>query len=401
MDTKERTRPAAGGKPASSGAAAGSRKTGTAAGSGKSSAAAAAKKSGARSGNASAAKKPGVRPGNVSAAKSARPAAGTKTAGTKKSSTGRRPAAKRAPDAPVYKRKRPRPQRKQQRAPSVEVVYTQPEPFNRSRFLLRLLTAAAVVLALFLGMSIFFRVETVMVSGADKYTPWQIREASGIEVGENLLGLNEARIGGKIKTALPYVSRVRVGIKLPATVNIEVAEIAVTYAVESVRDGWWLVTADGKVMESVSNIDAGGYTQILGVMLESPIAGGNAVVSEPNPPAETTQQTSTPEESTPAATESVNVSAAEQFRVALDIVQYLEDNGVLGVADSVDVSDLGQLTVWYGKRQYQVMLGDTTRLGYKIEMMKNTIDQLGEHYSGILDVSYTFRPQEVVYTPFS
>ena len=375
MDTREKTRSASGGKPKGSAAAPGGKKSGA------------------------ASSKSGAKPKSGAAQKTGRAAAGTKTAAAKSASGRKRPAPKTA--APVYRKKRPRPQRKQKRTPSVEVVYTQPEPFNRNRFLLRLLTVVAVVLALFLGMSVFFRVETVMVSGADMYTPWQVREASGIEVGENLLGLNEARIGGKIKTALPYVSRVRVGIKLPATVNIEVTEIAVTYAVESVRDGWWLVTADGKVMESVSSNDADRYTKLLGIRLESPIAGGNAVVSEPNPPTETTEQASPTDGSTPAPTEEITVTAAEKFRLTLDIVEYLEDNGILGMADSVDVSDPGQLVLWYGNRQYQVMLGDATRLAYKIEMMKNTIDQLGEHYSGILDVSFTLRPQEVVYTPFS
>ena len=348
----------------------------------------------------------GKRPGAASSGKKSA-GAGKKTGGKTAAATGKRPSAGKSGSRsagnppPVYRKKRPQPQRKKQKAPSVEVVYTQPDPFNRNRFLLRLLTVVAVVLALFFGMSIFFKVETVMVSGADKYTPWQVRQASGIEDGENLLSLNEAMIGGKIKTALPYVSRVRVGIKLPSTVNIEIEEIAVNYAVESVRDGWWLVTADGKVMESVAGSQVDSYTQLVGIQLESPIAGGNAVVKEPEPAGENPGETSAPENATGTAEpEPITITAAERFSVALDIVQYLEDNGILGTVDSVDVSDLNQLTLWYGNRQYNVLLGDNTRMAYKIGMMKNTIDQLGEHYSGTLDVSFTLRPQEVVYTPF-
>ena len=300
-------------------------------------------------------------------------------------------------------RKRPLPEKRKVARPKPEVVYTQPEPFNRNRFLLRLLTVAAVALALFFSLSIFFKVEKIMVSGAEKYTAWDVRQASGIEEGENLLALNEAMIGGRIKTALPYVSRVRVGIKLPDTVNIEIEELGVTYAVESVRDGWWLITSDGTVMESVYSPDAGDYTKILGIQLDAPAAGSHAVAFQAEPE-ETTGQTSEPEESTDApaiaVTEPVTISAAEQLRTALDIVQYLEDNGILGTAREVDVSDMGQIQVWYGQ-QYQVLLGDATRLGYKIEMMKYTIDQLGAHYSGILDISYTLRPEEVVYSAFS
>ena len=64
--------------------------------------------------------------------------------------------------------------------PTPDVVYTQPDPFNRNRFILRLVTVVAVVLALIFGMSIFFKVKTVTVAGTNKYTAWDVREASGI-----------------------------------------------------------------------------------------------------------------------------------------------------------------------------------------------------------------------------
>ena len=45
-----------------------------------------------------------------------------------------------------------------------QVVYTPPKPFNKLRFLLSLVTVVAIVLALSLGMSIFFKVENILVS---------------------------------------------------------------------------------------------------------------------------------------------------------------------------------------------------------------------------------------------
>jgi len=372
MDTKEKKRPAPGGnskQPAASG---------------KPKAAASGKPKTASGGKRGA------------AASKAGPSGSRRTAPTKK-----KPAGPKA-SAPVYRGKRPRPERQSDRKrntrPAPEVVYTQPDPFNRNRFLLRLLTVVAVVLALFFGMSIFFKVEKIMVSGADKYTAWEVRQASGIEDGENLLTLNEAMIGGRIKTALPYVSRVRVGIKLPDTVNIEIEEIRVTYAVESFRNGWWLITADGKIMESVNSVDAGDYTKLTGFWIESPVIGGQAIAYEPEP--KEPQPSGTEATGTTGTTEPVTFRTAEQLNAALDIAQYLEDKGVLGAADEINVADMTQLEIRYGD-QYQILLGDTTRLGYKIEMMKNTIDQLGDHYSGILDVSYTLRPDQVVYTPFN
>ena len=97
-------------------------------------------------------------------------------------------------------------------AAAPDVVYTPAKPFSRDRFLLRLATVVAVVIALMFGVSIFFRVEHVTVSGVDKYTPYMIQQAAGIKEGDALLGLSDARISGKITSALPYVENVSISI---------------------------------------------------------------------------------------------------------------------------------------------------------------------------------------------
>ena len=55
------------------------------------------------------------------------------------------------------------------------VIYTQPTSFNSRRLAVQLTTILAVVLALVLGMSVFFRVETISVVGADIYSEWTVR----------------------------------------------------------------------------------------------------------------------------------------------------------------------------------------------------------------------------------
>jgi len=282
---------------------------------------------------------------------------------------------------------------------NTDIVYTQPRPFNRNRFLLRLVTVIAVVLALTFGMAIFFKVENITVSGAEKYTAWEIREASGIQEGENLLTLSDARIGGRITTLLPYVKQARVGIKLPDTVNIEIVELDVVYAAQAKDNSWWLITADGKIVESINGTDAKAYTQILGVKLQAPQVGQAAVAAEPEP--ETVESSTSASGETQVATVPVTVRAGEQLSMAVSIMQYLEDNGILGELDSIDVTNLNDLELWYGQR-FQVILGDSTQLGYKISSMKAVIDspEIGEYSSGILDISYTTWPDSVGYTPF-
>ena len=274
--------------------------------------------------------------------------------------------------------------------PSPDVVYVQPAPFNKTRFFLCLLIAVAVVLAVIFGMSIFFKVDAdkITVSGTEKYTAWQIREASGIKDGENLLSINEPRISSAIREALPYVNKVRVGIKLPDTVKIEIEELDVVYSAEDVEGNWWLLRSDGYIVEKTNSADAEQYTKLLGIKLTEPAQGEQAKAY---------QQTQTGED---GETEPVTVLASEQLSTALSIVQYLEDCGVIGDAESVDVTNMGDLQLWYADR-YQVTLGDGLELSRKIRSMKAAIDQMSDYQSGILDVSFTTWPNEVGYTPFS
>lgn len=271
--------------------------------------------------------------------------------------------------------------------PTPDVVYTQPGPFNKYRFMLYLATVVAVVLAVIFGMSIFFKVKTVTVTGNEKYTAWDIREASGIQDGENLLSISEPKISNNITSALPYVDNVRVGIKLPDTVRIEIVELDVVYAVEATDGSWWLMRSDGGIVEKTNSADAEQFTKILGVQIEDPSAGAKAVAAQP-------QQTTEDGETVP-----VTVLASEQLQTAVSIAQFLESSGVIGGAASIDVSDTGSLELWYGQR-YQVLLGDAMELSYKIRSMKSAIDQMGDYQSGILDVSFTTWPEEVGYTPF-
>jgi predicted secreted protein len=274
--------------------------------------------------------------------------------------------------------------------PSPDVVYVQPAPFNRTRFILCLLIVVAVVLAVVFGMSIFFKVDVdkITVSGTNKYTPWQIREASGIKDGENLFSISGPRISSTIQDALPYVNKVRVGIKLPDTVKIEIEELDVVYSVQATDESWWLIRSDGCVVEKTNAAEAEQHTKLLGIAVDAPQQGQQAKAWQPEVQEDSTE------------TAPVTVLASEQFSAALSITQYLEDCGIIGQVESIDVTNMGDLQLWYGDR-YQVELGDSLELSRKIRSMKAAMDQMGDYQSGVLDVSFTVWPNEVGYTPFS
>lgn len=307
----------------------------------------------------------------------------------------RRRAAQSAPKrAPVSTPRKRRPAETAQPAP--EVVYTPAKPFNRGRLILQLATVVAVVLALSFGISIFFKVETITVSGATKYDAWTVKEASGIEIGDNLLSFGEARAAGKIKTALPYVQSVRIGIKLPDTVNIEIKELDVVYAIKDAVEQWWLITSDGRVVDKADLAIAGDYTQVLGVKLASPVAGQQAMAQEEAVPEESTAET------VGLPTMAPVVKASDRLETALSILQYLEECSIIGEAASINVADLGNLELQYGQR-FLVKLGDTTQLLYKIKYMNAAINgkdeqnSLKDYDSGILDISFTIKENQAIY----
>ena len=275
--------------------------------------------------------------------------------------------------------------------PTPAVIYTQPQAFNRNRLLVQLLTVFAVVIALVLGLSVFFKVEHIQVSGAEVYSEWTIREKSGLKEGDNLLTFSHARSAALIKANLPYVDTVRFGIKLPDTVNIIVKEDEVVYAIKDQNGQWWLMNSDGRIVEMGDNSKASSHTQVLGVVLDNPVIDERAVAMEA-----VSTETVPEGETVPV----VSTTGAQRLTAAMQILKALEENDIVGEAASVDVTRIEDIILWYGSR-YQVNLGDSSRLDYKIACMNDVILQMSDYQSGILDISFTIWPTQVGYTPFA
>jgi cell division protein FtsQ len=285
------------------------------------------------------------------------------------------------------------------RAPMQPVVYTQPKVFNRNRLIIQLASVVAVVLAMVLCLSIFFRVETITVSGANAYSAWEIREASGIQEGDRLLTFSKARACAKIKAEKPYVDTVRIGIKLPDTVNIVIEEIDVVYAIQDQDGIWWLMTSEGKVMDQTDTAGASTYTKVLGVKLSNPQKDQQAVAFQNLIGQPQATEENQPEGETQAPTPLI-VTEQQKLGVALEILQAMELNEIVGEAASVDVSDLTRIELWYGTR-YQVNLGENVNMDYKIACLKGAVNKLSDYDSGELDISFTTWPDKVTYTPFN
>lgn len=338
----------------------------------------------------------------------------------RRTTSAKAPVPERRRQRPVGTAKRPAAERRVVRAPREDIpeaVYTMPKPFRKGKFLLRLVSVVAVVIALMMAISIFFRVDTVEVLGAEKYTAWMVSEASGIQKGDGLLTLSKARAAGKIRSALPYVDEVKITIKLPGTVHIEVTELKVTYAISALDNTWWLIDAKGEAVEQITSSAASSYTRIFGFQVEAPRAGQVVVAASDQLTAESTDTTGATDESaetseTAASEESGETQAGQadvalptqaadtnagRLQAALSILQSLERNGIIGDVASVNVQSLTDIQLQYGQR-FQVRLGNIDNLDYKISYMAQAINQMEDYQSGVLDVSFEYNDQGI-FTP--
>ncbi len=301
----------------------------------------------------------------------------------KKRPPAKKPAAKTAAKTAAPKR---RVVKKEEPKISADVVYLPPKPFNRSRLALHLVTVIAVVLAVVLGLSVFFKVEVIEVSGTDKYTVQEVCDASGIKPGDHLLTFGRTKAAGKIISALPYIKSARIGIKLPGTVKIEIEEVDVTYALKDSNGSWWLMSAAGKIVEQVRDESSIHQTKVLGVQLQSPKVGEQAIAwQDPTPQVD--------ENGDPIP---VTVTAAERLNAVISIAGFLEQNRIIGKMASIDVNYLMDIQLWYGN-QYQILLGSTEQLGVKITTMKAALAQVN-YDEGILDIR---DPNHILFKEFT
>ena len=268
-----------------------------------------------------------------------------------------------------------------------QVVYRAPKPLHRGRFLWKLVSMAAVVVAVFLALSVFFRVETITVAGADKYTPWMIRQAAGVEPGDALLGIGKAKVASRIVSKLPYVDEVKVAVRLPGTVEIEITELQVTYSVEDENGAWWLISASGRAVEQVTMERALGYTRVEGLVIRTPKPGEDVQAMA--------GQLVDPDEGTSVTLE--QSQADEQLSALITVMTALEKGRIIGEVARIDVTNPVDIRLEY-PQLLTVLLGNSDRMDYKVSYLAAAMEQLSGTQSGVLDLSLQYR-EDAIFTP--
>ena len=148
------------------------------------------------------------------------------------------------------------------------------------RFLYKLLSMLVICTTIVVAITLFFKVNSIYVSGNQRYTQQQVQDATEIQIGDNLYLLDKNEVAKKIIKALPYVEKIRINRKLPDALVVEVQECGEPLAV--VQDGFaWLISPKGKIVEQAEEAVAEDYAVLSGCQLLSPSVGTQmAIASE-------------------------------------------------------------------------------------------------------------------------
>lgn len=225
----------------------------------------------------------------------------------------------------------------------------------------RLLIMAAVVAAIVLGVAIFFRVRTIEVQGNSIYSWEQVANASGISPGDNLFMLNREAVGGSIQARLPYVQRVSVGRILPDTVVIQVEESQIAGLVQADVGGGWYINTEGRVLGSSLDNFTGQVVEMTGFTLVNPQAGEDAQATE---------------------------GQEEALAAALEIVSAMEGTGLMEKITTINVEKTYDIELLAGE-QYQILLGGTDELPYKIQFLQTVLERIDPSLSGSIDLTFS------------
>ena len=226
-------------------------------------------------------------------------------------------------------------------------------------FLYKLLSVLVICGCLIAAMTLFFRVDQVVITGQQRYTDEQVLEASGIEYGDNLFLLNKYDAAGNIVSALPYMEEIRINRTLPSTLTIEVRECSDPMAI--LQDGSaWIISSGGRIVDQKAESAAENYPVISGCRLLAPSVGTQMAL----------------------ATE-----YASQQASLLALMSALEEAGMLRDVDGIRLDDISAIRMDYvGRFTVKMPYGADYAMKLKTLRLAMEQDVVQDNMTGTFDM---------------
>lgn len=240
---------------------------------------------------------------------------------------------------------------------------------DRGGFVFGTLSFVIICAALVFGMSVFFRVSDLSVTGAGRYSEQEIIEASGVEQGDNLMLINREAVARRIQSKLLYAGEVQVRRQLPTTLAILVEESGGLALLET-DGGLWLVDRSMRLLEPCPQGELQNYIRISGLSAVKPEAGA---------------QPGTPDEDKPKAA------------LLKALLEAVSGAGLQADISGLDVQNPVNAEIDYLGGRFRVKLGGRDNLDYKLELLGEVVRKLEPEDRGVIDLSQDKRAQ---FSPF-
>lgn len=227
--------------------------------------------------------------------------------------------------------------------------------YRRSRLTvpLRILSFLLICGAIAAALILFFKVQTVVVDGNERYTDQEVLDVAQIQIGENMFLLNKYAISGQITSELPYIQSVQIRRGLPDTIYIRVEECTPVAAVVQ-GDEAWLVSRKGKLLEKTAVSQAAAYPQIVGCELLLPTVSSSMSLPQDG-----------------------NITLER----LMELLGCLENRGMLDKTERIDCSDPDMLVLRYAGR-FDVQMLYNADFDKKLNALEQIIAQLQENETG-------------------
>ncbi len=246
----------------------------------------------------------------------------------------------------------------------------------------------ALVAAATIGATVFFQVETLAVTGNQRYTQEEVIAASGVELGDNLFWINKYQIEETIRQQLPYIGTIEIHRGLPSTLTFAVEEWEAVARVEVYNDPTpqlqeaepgegeeadreeqsgvrtdvpWLISETGRLLEQAG--EQSGGISVTGLTILSPQAGTDMAVPQ---------------------------SQTDRMTHLVKLLGVLREEGMMDQVSSVDLTHATWIELRY-RGNFLVKLPlqeDMTRLvRLMAAAVDDTIHTRGEQVTGTMDLT--------------
>ena len=221
----------------------------------------------------------------------------------------------------------------------------------RNRRILTGIIAVIAVAAIFavLSVTVLFTVDDIQVARAGSYYKAQeIIDASGVELGDSIIGTNWNKVKSRVESKLPYVFNLEIGKSLSGKVVFTVTDNKAAMYIQ-VKGGYAVTDANGKVLEITNGKPKKNGLCLLKLKNEIKTDIGSLIEF-----------------------------SDEKEKKLYDNIRAAINEAKIANITGIDITDYQNIYLEYQNR-YRLYIGDSTDLSYKLKEAKKVIAQEDEN----------------------